>query len=198
MKRILGILLAACMMLTFAGCKEENDTKKIEGVDLEYYSKYGQIPECEYALGQDVDELLSVFEASVESESTEDEEEEEGHDHSEFFYTVLPNETYTSIHTGEIEYLYKEESRDKGISCIISYTDAYEFALGTVSVEVDEAFSEFEVSRYDASAGEIFFMPGGEFSCLEYSFEKNNIIFVFADNALCATAIYNNSEWDIN
>lgn len=194
MKRLLGIVLAVCFIFAVAGCDEKEESKSTAGVDLEYYSRYGQIPECEFAIGQDVDELINTFESRTASEEAESGEE---HDHDGFFYTPVEHEEYTALHTGTVEYIYKEESKESGISCIVSYSDAYEFPLGTVSVEIEAAFSDFDNSRSDTENAEIFFMSGGEFTCLKYTFEKNDIVFVFADNALCATAIYDNTQWEI-
>ena len=195
MKKMLGILLCVCLAFCFVGCGEKEETKEPTGVDLEYYSKYGQIPECEFALGKNVDELITEFESRLEDQEAED--GEETHDHDGFFYSQMEYDDRISLHTGNVEYIYKDENKEEGISCIVSYVDAYEIAHGSVISQVEESFAEFEVSRKDNVSEEIFFMAGGEFSCLKYSFEKNDIVFVFADNALCATAIYNNTQWEI-
>lgn len=195
MKKIFGLLMCLCLIFCLVGCNEKNEEeKKIVGIDLEYYSKYGKIPECEYVIGQDVEELKGIFESKMDEEHSED---EETHDHDGFYYSLMENDEYISLHTGNTEYIYKEENEEKGISCIVTYADAYETAHGTVISKVEEAFSAFEVVREENADDGIFFMAGGEFSFLKYSFEKNDIIFVFADNALCATAIYDNTQWEI-
>ena len=38
-------------------CKKDKDVEKI-GVDVQYYAQTGQIPECPYHLGQNVDKML--------------------------------------------------------------------------------------------------------------------------------------------
>lgn len=195
MKKIFGLALCLCLIFSFVGCKKNEEEKPVNaGVDLEYYSKYGKIPECEYVLGQSVEEIKGIFESKIDEEHSED---EETHDHDGFYYALMENDDYISLHTGNTEYIYKEENEEKGISCIVTYADAYETAHGTVISKVAEAFSAFEVERKDTVSEGIFFMAGGEFSLLKYSFEKNNIVFVFADNALCATAVYDNTQWEI-
>lgn len=204
MKKSLAIAMILCIIFLLSGCKEKAEPTPTAEIDIEYYSKYGKIPECEFTVGQDIDTVLSTLEERVEAQSEDETDASENqdsdmheHNHDEFFFNHTEFDEYTSIHTGDIEYFYKEENRDKGISCIVTYTTAYGFSNETVSVEIEKALTGFEVERYDTSSGDIFFMPYGEFSCLKYSFEKNDIVFIFADNALCATAIYDNTQWKI-
>ena len=194
MKRIIGILLTVCMLFSFAACGKEKKEQKTSVIDLKYYSKLGQIPESEYALGQEIDPMIAAFDEKMKAS---EELGAQGQEHEDlFYYSATEFVDYTSINTGSFEYCYKNDKKDGGVSCIISYGDSYKFKIGTLNIQIKQALTEFDVQEYDTDSNNLFFFPGAEsLSCLKYTFEKNDIVFVFVDNALTATVIYNNDEW---
>lgn len=195
LKRIASFVLCLCLLFSFAGCNKEGREELTAIVDLENCAQQGKIPECEYKLGQSVDEMISDLEKVEETEHSEDDEEYSPHG-EEISHTVMEFDDYTSIHLGETEYCYRENNKEKGISCIINYVDSYNFPIGTVTLEIKEALTKFELEEYDSDG--LFFMPSTpNLSCLKYKFEKNDIVFVFVDNALCAAVIYKNDEWSL-
>lgn len=198
MKKIFCIVLVFCMLFAFAGCgKEEKKAKQYTtDVDIEYYANLGQMPEIkDYVLGYSVEDMLSRF-AELEKASAE---ENEGHSHDAFFYFINEGKEYTSISTSNAEYCYKNDKREDGISCILSFDSAYGFAKDSIIIEVKEALSDYKVKEHSVGEEGLAFMPIiKNADCLTYTFTKNKVTFVFVDNALCATAVYNADEWSLN
>ena len=194
-KRVISLFLCAVLCLCFAGCnkKTEKEESKKAVIDLEYYAKLGQMPETEHALGSDTEALTEALENAAAAHESEEER-----DHSAPLCETIDYGDYTSIYTGNIEYCYLNDKQESGISCIISYTDAYKFASGTIITEVKNGLTAFECKEYDTTGDEVFFLPGnGPCTVLKYSFEKCDIAFIFVDNALTATAVYYPDDWKI-
>lgn len=193
MKRILVLLLCFSLLFTLAGCGKEDTASAPEGLDVEYYANLGQMPECEYKLGDDVDNALAEMKALEDSEHSEEDEDEAGHSHEGFFVTEMEDEDYSSLQTGTFSYYYKTDAKDKGFTHIVSFDKAYGFEYGTVSIEIKDALSArgLETAERDITSDEAFFMPGA-YGCtaLEYNFENTTVMFIFQDNLLCATALF--------
>lgn len=182
MKKILSLIMISVIVFSFCGCSKEKTSSDAE-VDIEYYAKLGRIPESEYSLGSNVqtvkDELSAKFEENPES-----------------YYNITEGEKTALIDTGEFSYYYLKEKEDEGISYIVDFNAAYGFELGTVSVEVKSALNGYECTEKNADDNSVFFMNYSE-NCtyLEYNIGSNVLMFVFENNALCATVIYNPELW---
>ena len=165
-------------------------------MDVEYYAKLGQIPECEYKLGQNVDEMLGQLE---ERQKKAEEELGEGtHHHSA---ELDKNFHYHSEEVGIIitygddgcMYRYDTADKSKGITHIISSNNAYEFKVSDVSTEIKEALSSY---GFDAEERELtekeasYYGANSNSTALEYNFGENTVLFIFNDNALFSTALY--------
>lgn len=184
MKKILSLIMICVIVFSFCGCGNEKTSSDAE-VDIEYYAKLGRMPESEYSLGSNVqtvkDELSAKFEDNPES-----------------YYNITEGDKTVLIDTGEFSYYYMKENENKGISYIVDFNTAYGFELGTVSVEIKSALGGYECIEKNADDGSVFFMNYSE-NCtyLEYNIGQNILMFVFENNALCATAIYNPELWNL-
>ncbi len=185
MKRLLSLVLAFVMIFIFAACKDNEGKKDFNSIDIEYYANLGQMPECEYSLGESVskinDELSKQFESS---------------DIEEMVYNVSENGNRVLIDNGQFKYYYLKENEADGISYIVSFDTAFGFEIGTLIVEVKDALSDFEYKTAEISKDNVFFLFGSpDGSVITCEFEENTVMFVFENNALCATALYKTSDW---
>lgn len=185
MKRLLSLVLAFVMIFIFAACKDNEGKKDSNSIDIEYYANLGQMPECEYSLGESVskinDELSKQFESS---------------DIEEMVYNVSENGNRVLIDNGQFKYYYLKENEADGISYIVSFDTAFGFEIGTLIVEVKDALSDFEYKTAEISKDNVFFLFGSpDGSVITCEFEENTVMFVFENNALCATALYKTSDW---
>lgn len=187
MKRIIALLLALSLTL-LVGCGGKKGKDDFKGVDVEYYAKLGQIPESEIKLGDDSDDAYNNLKDKYEHKETE----EEDLFHEDTFCLKFDEGEYTVISVPTVNYYYKTEEKDKGISAIAIFEKAYGFDLGTMYTEIQDEMKkrgfEAELKLLDRKVG--FFMPYVE-GCqyLEYKFDGAKVIFVFHENALSATAI---------
>lgn len=185
MKKIISLVLCLCTAFLFVGCGEKEEKAEPYEIDVNYYAKLGAMPEVEYALGADVDHIITAEEAADAEDDTD------GHDHTSFF-TYEEGER-TLLVTGGTNYYYDTDNKDAGISYIVNFDASYGFALGTYSVEIENALKtlELEGKKHTATEGEVFYIPGNaQLTVLEYTFEKNTLKFIFQEDMLCATALY--------
>lgn len=184
MKKLLVILLSVIMLFSFTACgkEEKQEDKKVEPINLEQYANTGSIPECKYTLGSDIETLKEELSAFAESE--------EG---SESLYDVTEGEETVLITNGIYNFYYDKSYKDKNIDCIVSFETAYGFEIGESIITVREKLSTTKFKEEETNEDNTFFMfvpiSGSVIKC---EFEENTVMFVFEDNALCATAIYKN------
>lgn len=185
MKKIVAFLMCLIFILTFVGCGKKEEKKSDNGVDIEYYAKLGEMPELEYALGEDVEKVKAELSAVADGE--------ESHDS---VYSVTEGENNVLIDNGDICYYYKKAEPQSGIGYIVNYGMAYGFDVGTVTLEIKEALSDYDYTEDALTEENAFFMfDTQEGSIIKCSFDENTVIFVFKDSALCATAIYKTDKW---
>ncbi len=182
MKRIVALFLSVLFVFSLTACgKDTKDDDKFT-VDLEYYAALGQIPECEYKLGDSPDEIKTALEAASK-------------ENDENIYYFDEGDESSLIDNGIYNFYYKNEKADSGISYIVSYDTAFGFDIGTVSIEVSDAINA-EYTEEEITEDNAFFVWGLENGKVyKYEFDDITVLFVFSDNALCATAIYN-SDWE--
>lgn len=187
MKRIIALFLALSLTM-LVGCGSKKGMNDFKGVDVEYYAKLGQLPESEVKLGDKADATYTDLKEKYEHRETDGEELP----HEDTFCLQFTEGEYTVISVPTVNYYYKTEEKDKGISCIAIFEKAYGFPLGTMYIEIQDEMTrrgfEAEIKPLDRKVG--FFMPYIE-GCqyLEYKFDGAKVIFVFHENALSATAI---------
>ena len=188
MKKLISLLLVFVFAFSFTACK--NDDDKVEAkVDIEYFAELGQIPECPYRLGQNGDDIKNELSESVSSESTE-EHSEEGQ-----YFEIQEGKNNVLLDNGIYNFYYKKADSAKKISYIVSYDTAYEFKTGTIIKELIDSLGDLEYKKEKISDNDLFFLIGApEGDVIKLEFKNNTVIFVFIDNALCATAIYTN-DW---
>ena len=182
MKKVLCILLSICLLMSFTACSKKEESSSKSNLDLEYYAKLGKIPECDYVLGEDVEKVRDELSDFAESE--------EG---AETLFDEVEGDEVSYITNGNYNFYYKNEKEDEGISYIVSYGKAYEFETGELILNVKEALSGTKYTEEDINDENAFFLfVPIEGSVIKCEFEKNTVMFVFENNALCATAIYSN------
>ncbi len=184
MKKIICVLLSVLMLGCFTSCgkKQDNGGSK---VDLEYYAKLGKIPEAEYAIGANPTEIKEKLKKEAEAE-----------EHGHAVYDVIEGEENVLIDGGLYNYYYKKAKEDKGITYLVSYDTAYGFEIGTVIVEVRNAFESITFTEEELNEKNSFFLLGAtEGTVLKTEISDYTVSFVFLDNALCATTIYLTNDW---
>ncbi|MBR6533246.1 MAG: hypothetical protein IKT44_02325 [Clostridia bacterium] len=197
MKKVISILLVIGLMFSFCACSKDGDKNKNK-VDLEYYAKLGQMPEAKYTLGEDPDTVidgLNKLKEQAESEHEEDPNHNHDHDEQEFLFEIVQGEKNVLLDNGNICYYFNKANEDKGISYIVNYDSAFGFPLGTVILEVKNALGDTKLTEEPLTEENAFFasyvLDG---TILKAEFENATIVFVFQENELFATAIYN-SNW---
>ncbi len=198
MKKIISILLVVGLVFTLCACSQ-GSKKKENTVDLEYYANLGQMPEAKYTLGEAPDTVingLNELKEQAEAEHEEDPNHNHGHDEQEFYFEIVQGEKNVLLDNGSICYYYNKSGEDKGISYIVNYDTAFDFPLGTVILEVKEALADIEFTEEPLTEENAFFasyvLDG---TVLKAEFENATVVFVFQENELFATAIYN-SNWN--
>lgn len=188
MKKIFVFVLSAVMLLSLTACGKDGNSSKKNTVDLEYYAQLGQLPECKYKLGDSVEAVKNELSSENEAAASND---------ADYVYSVTEGEKTVRIDNGSFIYYYGKNEEDKGISYIVSLDTAYGFAIGTSVLELKEALPELEPTEESANSDNSFFIYGiSDGSVLNYTFGNKVVAFIFADNMLCATAIYDTDNWN--
>ncbi|MBQ7726570.1 MAG: hypothetical protein IJT66_05435 [Clostridia bacterium] len=190
-KRIFCIALAALMIFSLSACGKKDRDAGTPSVDLEYYAKQGALPECPYTLGTDVETLKTELQAR---EATEEEIEK-----GELpIYDLAEGEKSVRIDTGDFLYYYEKDKESEGLSYVVDFGTAYGFEIGTVSLEIQQALAAYGVKETALTEEEVFFLYGvSDATGLRYTFDDVTILFVFQENMLCATALYNTTNWTL-
>lgn len=182
MKKLLSIYLCLIFVFALCGCGGNNE-KKIEkhNIDVEYYAKLGKLSDADYALGDEVEGVKKKLQES----SSDDEEDISYSEYSMGENTILSDGEYCCV--------YPTSEEQNGISYVIKFGGSYGFEQGAVSTFVKEKMTSigFEANERGAESGELFFIPisSGTPTVLQYDFGENTVLFVFEQNALCATVI---------
>lgn len=199
MKKLLSLFICLCLLFSFTGCGDTKNTNTLN-IDLEYYAKLGQIPEAEYTLGADVDKVVKELTAKFNDyQNSHGDDPDHSHDHnqSDFMLNVVEGENNVLIDNGTINYYYNKKNKDKGISYIVNYDTAFGLEIGTVSSEVRKYLSAYELKEEQLTEENAFFvsyLTNG--TVLKTEIEDVAILFVFGDNQLFATAIYDINNWN--
>ncbi len=194
MKKLLCLALSLLLLGILGGCKNKEKKPSAPTVDLEYYAKIGTIPECPYSLGTNVNTLKKELEANY----TAAQENSESDSEEMMVYRVTEGKRTVRIDNGKFLYYYEIANESAGISYLVNLDEAYGFPLGTVSLQIKEALAYYNAEELEMTAEDVFFLFGIEnASGLRYTFQDVCILFVFQDNMLCATAIYNTLNWTL-
>ncbi len=182
MKRIISILLSLLLLFSFTACGDDSNGKG-DIADLSYFVKLGQIPECEYKIGDSVDTVNSDLKKAAETSE-------------DAVYDFVEGEENALIDGGLYSYYYKKANAQKGISYIVSYDTAFGFEIGTLSVEIEDAYEDIKFTQEEINDKNSFFLFGNpEGKVLKAEISDYTVSFLFVENALCATAIYITNDW---
>ena len=185
MKKILCLILSLVFIFSLTACSDSGEKKKKNNIDIEYYANLGQMPECEYSLSESVSKINEELTKEFESSNIE-----------EMVYNVSEKDNRVQIDNGQYKYFYLKDKEDKGVSYIVNFDTAFGFPIGTLTVEIEDALKDFNYKTEEISKDKVFFLFGSpEGSIIECNFKENTVMFVFENNALCATALYKTSDW---
>lgn len=188
MKKILIFTLVISVLFCFTSCSKDKDSSnKNNTVDVEYYAKLGKIPESEYSLHNDIDEIDTALTLKAE-------------ENEEFVYSKISGDKSAVMETGDKSYYYLVDDKESGVLYIVSSNGGYGFESGTVSIEIKEALSEYEYTeeKVDFDAPYSFNLNPNDCNILKYNFGRNTVIFAFSENALASVSIYDNEKWTLN
>jgi len=199
MKKIVSIILCFVFIFGLAACGKEKVSNN-SNIDLEYYAKLGKMPETDFTLGDDIDEVIKKLTDKQEQFDNEHEEDlDHSHDHNQadFIFNVTEGKKNVLIDNGAINYYYNKDNKKNGISFIVNYDTAFEFEIGTLISEVEENLTGYELTEEEPNEEEIFFVSYiTDASVLKTRINDVAIIFVFQENMLFATAMYDTNNWN--
>ena len=200
MKKLLSIFVCFALFLTFTACKGKNDeNNNTSKIDLEYYAKIGKMPEIDFTLGDDVDDVIAKLtkkQNEIDAEHQDDPDHSHTHDQAEFIFNVIEGEKNVLIDNGVANYYYNKNNKDKGISYIVNYDTAFGIEKGALVSEVQSHLTGYELKQIDATKEEIFFASYiTDATVLRYEIKNVVIMFVFQENQLYATAMYDVNNW---
>lgn len=194
MKRIIALFLTLAVVFSFAGCKDRKKDGEGYSVDIEYYISSGQIAEAQFALGTPIEDVNKVANNHSEENIGADGHGEE--------IVLIEGTDYNYYNAPDFYYYYNVGKEDKGISCIVGFTDIFGFSVGLAGeYEVKAALQLEELSPVSGIAEdeEFFFMPFSIDNCkkLTCSYESNVLVFYFENDILIAGVLYNKDNWMI-
>lgn len=199
MNRLLSLFVCLCLLFSFTGCGDKKKSNS-NNIDLEYYAKLGQMPEAEYTLGTDVDKVIKELTAKFDDyQNSHGDDPDHSHDHNQadFMFEVIEGENNILIDNGTVNYYYNKKNKDNGISYIVNFDTAFDLEIGTVSSEVRKYLSDYDLKEEPLTDDNAFFvsyLTNG--TVLKTEIEDVAILFVFEDNQLFATAIYDINNWN--
>ena len=199
MKKLFAMLLTFALLVSFAGCGDKTK-KNNDNVDLQYYAKIGQIPEVEYKLSAKCDKVEKELSDKYEEYLANDPENSPDHDHDHYaedtYFEIVDEGDYIFINGGSRFYLYQKSEKKNGISCIVTFGDAFGFKMGTFIYEIKNAMPSIEFKEEAITEGKIFFdeyLSDG--TVLTTEFDGVTVMFIFLDGELYATAMYKTASW---
>ena len=193
MKKIISLILCLLLIFVFVGCGNK-DKKSESDVDLEYYAKLGIIPEVEFTLGEDIEKVTDKLSAPLEDE--DEHSSDDSHDQEEYRFEIVEGQNNVLLDNGTVGYYYNKANKNKGVSYIVNYDTSFGFEKGTVSVEIKDALKDYEFEEADVSEDNAFFatyISNG--TVLETKIDDVVIMFVFQENELYATVMYDANNW---
>jgi len=203
MKKLIAVILSFLLCLSLAACSKEvvssNDYKQKMETITESLNK-GKIPEIEYALGDNPDGIKKHFEDLLGNESHD---EDEGHNHSHdevTSFTVTQGLRSVKMDAGKFVYHYEIDKKEKGVSVIVSYTEAFGFTAGESTMQdVAACFDPNSVKTVLPSDDDMYFLVYPSSDCMVLRYEKDNLKldFYFSENVLIATVLLDKSNWTL-
>lgn len=188
MKKIICILLAVLMCISFAACGKKGGSGTQNGDTFDLVAAKGQIPELSIKLGTMPNEAISFYRKEAEDKDNVD---------LELISTV--GENTVNLSNGETHFCYERKHEQFGIS-FIALTNGTAFSLEIANTptknDVEAKFSKNGTAAA-ATADQLFFMPGFSdgFEVISYNFDNIVLEFFFYDDFLTAVAMKNTTYW---
>lgn len=195
LSKILSVILASALCLTFVGCAEKEETAPVTSVEslahslnIVGYAEKGEIPEVPYALGHDIENLKKTFMNHIE----------EGSEIEELLIDEGENDVWMS--GGSMIFCYEKKNKENGISVIVAQEYAYDFSLGGVydADDVIHAVGMEEYEKGEATEEDAFFLPviPENSECIKYSIGGYDLRFIIIDGTLSAVSLTDPENWE--
>lgn len=187
MKKIISLLLITILFASLCACKTNENTGT--SADISENISKGIIPECKYKLGQDAEKLAKVLE----------QEDKEAYERDEdYVFSLTEEEDYVVINNGNYIYYYEKSKKDNGVSYIVSLNKAYGFEIGTSILDIEAALSGTKYIKEESTEKDVFFLLGySGGTVIEATVDGNTLLFVFENNMLTATALFDTNNWTV-
>ncbi len=200
MKKILCLLTVFALVFSLCACGDgaTNSTPSSNhSVDVAYYASLGKIPELDFALGADPDDILNAEDESEDSSESDD------HSHTP---DIIRQEGNLSVllDAGTTRYYYEKAKSENGISAIVCLNGAYGFlkdsGVTVTSEQIKAAIPSVKCEEKTPTADDMFFLPhtSDNAKVLIYIFNnKYKLQFFFVDGVFSAVMLSDMENWTI-
>ncbi len=198
MKKIIALSLCLMIMFTFCACKKNE--KSSATIDIEYYANLGKMPEIEFSLGSDPktvkEKLEENYDKYLESEK-DNENHNHDHDSTAITFNEIEGKKNVLLNNGVTSYYYVKAKKDDGIAYIVNMDKSFDFEIGTSIIDVKKALGDTKYNETEVTEENAFFATAvTDGTLLEIVSGDVVTLFVFQDNELYATAMYNKKVWN--
>ena len=198
MKKIIALILCLIFVFSFAGCKKTE--KSSATIDIEYYANLGKMPEIEFSLGSDPKTVKEKLEENYDKYlETEKDNDDHNHDHdaTAITFNEIEGKKNVLLSNGVTNYYYVKEKEDEGIAYIVNKDRSFDFELGTSIIDVKTALGDTKYNETEVTEENAFFATAvTDGTLLEIVCGDIVTLFVFQENELYATAMYNKKVWN--
>ena len=197
MKKILSRVLAAAILLSFAGCgeKENEEAKTSSGpktythsVNILAYAENGEIPEIPFKLGESIETVKTEFKDTVPVGSEFED------------LAITEGEKTVQMDGGYAMFFYEKENASKGIGVIVAKEEAYKLSMGEVyrTEDVIEMIDSTDYKKETATDADVFFLPGDPsiYECLTYKAGNYILKFIILKGYVSAVTLTNPEIWN--
>ncbi|MCQ2450346.1 MAG: hypothetical protein MJ132_09220 [Clostridia bacterium] len=197
MKKLFSVILAFVLVLSFAACgktqpkdtpEEVTQTAFVDRSAFEQNVIDEKIPEMQFALGQDAAQMIAALQE--EPQEIEDDEDSDGP------YTLLEKADYKVVSAGvfrQHEYYYRADGK---VSCIAASDTAFGLENGTFINEIELALDAASAEK--RTAVKTPWLPSGvQCDCLTYTFGERSVSFLFVEDQLVKTVVYETAAWPL-
>ncbi len=204
MKRIIALILCLALissMLTACDFGNKGDNKDDSSsaattstVKIKSDLKNGKIPELPLTLGTDVNEARNMLNAL--ENLPEDANPEEGYT---YYSTKTSGDTVRLSCEGNL-YYYNESKASKGISAMVTFSNAYGFSIGIDMLSDITAAVRQKGTVYSPTADDLYFLFGepdvSKYQAVYYTEGDYRVDFILYDSYLSAVVIWDTENWD--
>ena len=210
MKKLLCLVLALALVLSFAGCKKDEEVAEEpqvvpQNAEIAKIVNQGMFEDSVYGINEDYtvvkgyykdlyDDYMATHSGEGEGEGHEDEIHMDGggHDHENFpYYELTRGDVYIEIETEKFRFYFESASNDKKVIAIATDADVFGFVSNvTTKQEIENAVGS-DNETFNATEEELAFVGIRQDNTLilRYEFEKNILDFYFCENTLQTTVI---------